>query len=822
MVLPVESCWPDLASDIVNHDVILVAPPGAGKSTYLPLKLLQLPVFAHCKIIMLQPRQVAVRSIAQYLAQQLGEPVGQTIGYRMRGESKVSNATRLEIVTEGLLTRMIQSDAELSGVGLIIFDEFHERNIHADFSLALSLEIQQGLRADLRLLIMSATLNADELLQFMPEAKMLQSEGRSYPVSTYYRPAPQKTNLVPHACTIVCEALSSHAGNILVFMTGAKDIQGLAASLQSKIESNVEIYPLYGDLSKQSQFDALADTKQGMRKIVIATNIAETSLTIDGISVVVDSGKEKSASFNFQRQMQVLKTINISKASSVQRAGRAGRLQAGHCYRLWSEETQQRLIEHRQAQIAVTDVTDLILEAIIWGSRIQDLPLLTKPSVAQIDYGYNLLVSLGAIDNNGVATRKGKAVAKLGCAPELANLLVSYASNSCSSVSLACVLVAIIEGKPIVEMRNTVFVSQHIEFLLSQPKHPLWRDARRWAQKLSIEFDSNSVKALIEKLPEMLAFAFPFQVARRRTSDGYQLSSGTGANLPYLLQEFGDSWLSIAKMTIVDGVNAIIRLAEPIDENAVLNLLSDRVTSETLSFWDEGKQKIVTRKRQYLGKILLLERSLKSISGENDGNLIIDAILKKGLNNLSWSKNVQQLINRVNLAHTTNSHLWPDFSNEWLTENIHTWLKPYLMGVATWQQLINLDWYNVFKSMLDWPAQKQLDLDFPTHLSFELKTSSEQPHRLTYSTEGGVSLEIKIQQIYGQQNTPSIAKNQIPVTLNLLSPANRSLHITQNLADFWTGSYKEVQKEMKGRYPKHFWPDEPATAKPTTRIKKFM
>jgi len=822
MLLPVQTCWPELAANIEKQDVILVAPPGAGKSTYLPLKLLQLPAFANRKIIMLQPRQVAVRSIAQYLAQQLGEPVGQTIGYRMRGESKVSQSTRLEIVTEGLLTRMIQSDAELSEVGLIIFDEFHERNIHADFSLALSLEIQQGLRTDLRLLIMSATLNAEELLQFIPDAKMLHSEGRSYPVSMHYRPLAKKANLVLHACEIVLEAASKHPGNILVFMTGAKDIQSLAAALKSSVDSHIEIFSLYGDLSKRSQLDALAETKQGTRKIVVATNIAETSLTIDGISVVVDSGKEKSASFNLQRQMPVLKTISISKASSVQRAGRAGRLQAGHCYRLWSEEIQQRLVEHQQPQIAVSDITDLILEAIIWGSRIEDLPLLTKPSNAQIEYSTNLLNSLGAIDKNGVGTKKGKEIARLGCQPGLANMLVSYAAGNQSSASLACIVVAIVEGKPIVEMRNSVFISQHIEFLLNQPKHPLWRDAQRWARKISITFDLKSVTTAIGKLPQMLAIAFPFQVARRRTSGGYQLSSGTGANLPYSLAEQGDPWLCVAKMTLANDVNAIIRLAEPIAEKMVLDVLCDEILSETLSFWDEGKQKIVAKKRRYLGKILLSEHSLKITNSEDNEKLLIEAILKKGLNNFTWSKNTQQLISRVNLAHSLNSELWPDFSNHWLTDNIHLWLKPYLVGVTNWQQLINLNWHDIFKSMLDWPAQKQLDNDFPTHLTLDMKTASEPPHRLTYSADGSVRLDIKIQQIYGQKITPSIAKNQIPVSLNLLSPANRSLHITQNLTDFWNGSYKEVQKEMKGRYPKHFWPDDPANARPTSRTKKFM
>lgn len=821
-MLPVESCWQDLASCIDKRDVVLVAPPGAGKSTYLPLKLLQLPAFAQQKIIMLQPRQVAVRSIAQYLAYQLGEPVGQTIGYQMRGESKRSKSTRLLIVTEGLLTRMIQSDAELTGVGLIIFDEFHERNIHSDFSLALSLEIQQVLRNDLRLLIMSATLNVDELLQFMPDAKTLQSEGRSYPISIFHRPMAPKANLVSHACMIVSEALSNHAGNILVFMTGAKDIQALASSLNPRVDSNVDIYPLYGDLSKQSQFEALADTKEGRRKIVIATNIAETSLTIDGISVVVDSGKEKSASFNFQRQLPLLKTTNISKASSVQRAGRAGRLQAGYCYRLWSEETQQRLVEHRQPQIAVSDVSDLILEAIIWGSHIEDLPLLTKPSIAQLAYGHNLLDSLGAIGKNGVATKKGKQIARLGCHPGLANLLVSYCSIEPSSASLACIVVAIVEGKPIVEMRNSVYISQHVEFLLSQPRHGLWRDAKRWATKISIEFDLKSIKKHIEKLPEMLAMAFPFQVAKRRTSGGYQLISGTGANFPYSLEDQGCSWLSIAKMTLGNEVNATIRLAEPMADKAVLEVLGDRISSKTVSFWDDNKQKIVARKRQYLGEIVLSESPLKTIASENNEKLLIDVILKKGLNNFEWPKSIQQLINRVNLANSLNSDLWPDFSVKWLTDNIHIWLKPYLVSVTTWQQLIKLDWHNIFKAMLDWNKQKQLDKDFPTHLSLDNKSATEQGCRLTYSTDGNVSLDIKIQQIYGQQNTPTIAQNRIAVTLNLLSPANRSLHITQNLADFWKGSYKEVQKEMKGRYPKHFWPDDPANAIPTYRTKKFM
>ncbi len=820
-MLPVETCWSELASSIDNQDVILVAPPGAGKSTYLPLKLLALPIFKDRKIIMLQPRQVAVRAIAQYLAQQLDEPVGRTIGYRMRGESKVSSATRLEIVTEGLLTRLIQTDPELNGIGLIIFDEFHERNIHADFSLALSLEIQQGFREDLRLLIMSATLNVAKLESFLPNAKRLESSGRSFPITLHYRPAERLSNLVQHACMVTLEALEKHQGNVLIFMSGAKDIQSLAALLKSRIVSEIALYPLYGDMSKEQQNKALAPTSIGQRKIVIATNIAETSLTIDGISVVVDSGKEKLASFHFSRNLPVLKTVNISKASSIQRAGRAGRINAGHCYRLWSEETQQRLVEHQPAQILVSEITGLLLEALLWGTRIDALPLLSQPSPAQIEHGYEVLQSIGAVSKDKELTVKGKEIANLGCHANLAKLLLDYSSIDSGCASLACVLVAILEGKPIVEMRASVVISQHVEYLLTHPYHPLWQDAKRWAKKISINIDFQQIRQQVHRSGELLAIGFPMKVAKKRGA-GYLLSSGTGAELPHYNSEKQWQWIAVAKMSLQKESDVLIRLAEPISETCVLTSLKKAQTSSLESFWDQSKQKIVTRKRQYLGKILLSDQPCQTIESETHQDILLEEIVKKGLEQVDFPESAQQLIYRVQLARSLDRDDWPDFSIAHLTNTLSEWLSSYLIGVTSWQQLLKINWLNVLKSMLQWEQQKKLEQYFPTHLKLNSTDPVEKGHKLKYTADGRVVLGVKIQQIYGLKDTPKIANNRKPVQINMLSPANRSLHITENLTEFWSGSYREVQKEMKGRYPKHFWPDDPASAIPTNRTKKFM
>ncbi|GAA6184848.1 ATP-dependent helicase HrpB [Aliiglaciecola sp. NS0011-25] len=820
-VLPVETCWPALEKYIEDQDVILVAPPGAGKSTYLPLKLLQHPKFADQKIIMLQPRQIAVTSIANYLSEQLNETVGHTIGYRMRGETKVSAHTRLEIVTEGLLTRMLQNDPELANVGLIIFDEFHERNIHSDFALALCLEVKQALRDDLRLLVMSATLDAAAVANLLPDAKQLESHGRSFPVTSHYRPRDKSTLLEQHVFKIIKEAVNSHDGDILVFLPGARQILATQQLCEQYFEQDIETYTLFGQLDKQKQRLAIRPAKQGMRKIVLATNIAETSLTIDGIKVVIDSGLENVASFNWQRRIEQLSSKQISKASATQRAGRAGRLTAGDCYRLWSKDTQQRLIAQRPAQILETDISGLYLDAKVWGSELSELPLLDTPSRSQLDYAKWVLSLLGAIDSSAKLTPHGRALNGFGCHPRLAGMLVDSQKGQPLQKALACLLVAMLEFRPISELRRETQLRQHLRFLLTQPSHPIWTQAKRWAKRLGCSCDSRSVSLEKGNLSELLSVAYPDQIGRLRDNGTYQLVNGTGAKY-FNSKDQGTSalskWIIVTKLTISDQADALIQMAEPIDEHLVFERFKHHFKRQSEYSWSHTLAKVVAREKQTFGAITLWEKQIEASDGLQCVQILIAQIKQQGLSFLPWKEKVWTFIYRVSLARKVEGEHWPDFSETSLLAELEEWLEPFLDGIVTGNKLQQLDWLTILKNRLTWEQQQQLDHHYP----LKMKDATGQDCKLVYSADEQVEMQVKMQHMYGYDGSPCVANGKVPITLTLLSPAGRALQKTQDLAGFWQGSYSQIQKEMKGRYPKHFWPDNPATAQATTRVKKYM
>lgn len=820
-MLPVETCWPELSKTINQQDVILVAPPGAGKSTFLPLKLLTLPIFAKQKIIMLQPRQIAVRSIAQYLAQQLGEPVGQTIGYRMRGDVQVSRNTRLEIVTEGLLTRFIQSDPELNNVGLVIFDEFHERNLHADFSLALCLDSQQALRSDLRLLIMSATLDVGPIASLIPAANVIESAGQSYPVTCHYFPTPSSKNLENHVFSVILEVISKHIGDVLVFLPGAREISQVASLCNAKLPSNVHVVPLFGALTKEKQSIAVKPSTAGQRKIVLATNIAETSLTIDGIKVVIDSGQEKVASFNWQRKLPQLISTQISKASAVQRAGRAGRVSTGDCYRLWSQEVQQRLVAQQIPAFLLVDVTDFYLEAKLWGSELEDLALLDKPKKAQLEYAQNTLTWLNALDGSDKLTARGRQLHGFGCHPRLANMLLDGKNTDDGTAQLACLTCALLEYKPIKEMTNTVWLSEHITFLLANPQHGVWHEAKRWAKKLHVSLDNRQIRSALKNIDKLLLAAFPDYVARARSAQSYQLVNGTGAKLPIsesLVNADQTSWLIVPKLTLQKQVDAIIRLAHPINEEQVLATFSSKVSQVQETSWSTSLRRVVSREITKFGAIIVESKTLPSPNKNASVEVIVSQIQQTGLSMLDWAEDGEQFLRRARLAKQVFRNEWPDFSETTLLEELNIWLAPFLVGITGLQQLQKLNWVQILSSRLSWQQQQQLNAEFPT----SLEVATGQLCKLSYRQDGTVELQAKIQQFYGWQATPCIANGKLPVSLTLLSPAGRPLQKTMDLASFWNTSYVEVKKEMKGRYPKHFWPDDPANAKATNKTRKHM
>lgn len=817
-MLPVEQCWTSLADCLVTKNAILVAPPGAGKSTYLPLKLLATEQFSQTRIIMLQPRQVAVRSIAQYLSAQLNQPVGGTVGYRMRGESKVSASTRLEIVTEGLLTRIIQTDPEMSDIGLVIFDEFHERNIHSDFSLALCLEVQQSLRPDLRLLVMSATLDEKTLLPYLPDAQLIESKGKSFALEYVYRPPAQPHLWLNHLVTTVIEAAQHYAGDILVFLPGAGEINKTQQQLMQRGLADIQIVSLYGDLSASRQQAALSPAPAGMRKIVLATNIAETSLTIDGIRIVVDSGLEKVASFDFARKLPDLSLQKISKASSVQRAGRAARQGEGVCFRLWSSETQSRLVEQKPAEILVSEISSLVLDALLWGSRLDDLALIETPSQAQQDYANSLLRNLQAVDKNGAITAKGRQLAGMGCAPRLANLLLHGAELGGQATALACLLVALLEGKQLKMPTLTVSITRHIDFLLDNPSHPLWTQAKRWGRRLACNLEPVKIRQGLDYLAELLIGSFFSHLALVRSQENYLLAGGTGAQLPKDSEFYGQRWLIIPQLTIQGQSDAKIRLAESISETGVLALCKDQIITQTSVIWDDDKQKVVSRQRQFLGEIVLSDQPVGEIDPQQCQSLLLEKIAQKGLTGLIKQEAALQFIHRVSMAKRFENSDWPNLTEGHLLSTLEQWLAPYLNRLTSWKQLEQLNWLEILTSLLSYEQSQRLNQNYPTHV----KVPTGRLAALSYQEDGSVLLSIRMQEMFGCKQSPAVANGKLPVQLNLLSPAMRLLQKTQDLEAFWQGSYQQIKKEMKGRYPKHYWPDDPAQAVATTKVKSKM
>jgi ATP-dependent helicase HrpB len=825
-LLPVEHILPALHQQLIVGDAIVVAPPGAGKSTCLPLSLLKLPVFKDKKIILLQPRRIAVRTIASYLANQLDESVGQTIGYRIKGEVKVSTNTRLEIVTEGILTRMLQNQPELPDVGLVIFDEFHERSVHADFSLALCIEVQQALREDLRLLVMSATLDVEALRDLLPEAKLLESQGKSYPVDIVYQGDNSSLHLFEKISRLVIQTFAKHKHDFLVFLPGAADINKAAQRLSQHFagENEVEVYKLFSELSKNEQQQALLPHPKGKRKIVLATNIAETSLTIEGIEVVIDSGVEKKAIFQLSRGITHLQSQKISQASATQRAGRAGRLTAGACYRLWSKEQQSRLPKQSTPEIMHSDMSSFILETAIWGSDVLALALLDYPSDAQLSQGFALLSQLELFDDDKQITAIGRKAHGLGCHPSLAVMLLKSAKMSPEHLSLACALAALIENKdPMGRTATGASLSARLHFVLQQKNHLIWQSIRQWHTKLACRL----LAWPIEDTAVLVGYAYPQWLAKKRKDERYQLVNGSGAVLYQDDALTTQNWLAIANMQTSDRQqdNAQVRYAESLTLLQLEQHFNYLIEKKERVHWDNKNQRIVSEIQKTLGKIVIHRQPIKRPSKQHVLTIWQDVIHDKGIAGIPFNEDVQQLIYRVQLAASFSSvpsfsafQAFPDFTEAGLLNSIDRWLTPYLMDTLTWQQFTQSNFLQQLLNELDFAQQQNLNKQLPKQLALP----SGRNAQLTYASGNSVVLSVRMTELYGLQQHPTVAQQQVPITVELLSPAGRPIQTTQDLPRFWQGSYKEVQKDMKGRYPRHYWPDDPANAQATTRTKKRM
>lgn len=806
-VLPIESVFSQLTDSLSSHpSVLLQAPPGAGKSTWLPLQLMLSGKFR--KIVMLEPRRLAARNIANFLAQQLGEQVGEQIGLRIKQEAKVSHRTRLEIVTEGVLTRMIQQDPELDGIDLLIFDEFHERSLQADTALALSLESQSALRDDLKILVMSATLDSERYQQFL-QCPLIRSEGRSYPVEEMYVPLRNEREWLAAIPNVIHKAIKEQSGSILVFLPGQKEINFVAQNL-GVLGDSIDVVSLFGEQNKQQQQAAIAPAPQGRRKVVLTTNVAETSLTIEGVRVVIDSGKKRAAVYNLNTGVSELKTQSISKASAVQRAGRAGRIEPGVVYRLGEKAQFDRRIAHDLPQIKTSDISALMLEAKVWGAEVSALPLLDQPSLSQQEQATQLLQMLEVLDANGKLTPLGAQIHSFGTEPRHAHMLLKAQQLEVDIpdiTALACALVSLWEqGK-----QHNPDVVIALSAMLSKPTSSFRQAYQHWCKRLKITIPA---ELPLSAVPLLIALAFPDRIAKRR-GQGFLMANGAGVKVNEQVWPVAE-YLAIVSLGGEKGMQVFSATPLHIEElNAYLPYL---ISEQTVCEFDEKQQKFIHEDRELLGQIILSSKpSRAEIDTQARTQAWLSLIAKQGLSLFKSYGECEQLLTRFELACKFYPDTFNDLSEHALTADL-TWLYPYLEQIKQFDALTKLALKDALMSCLEWSQQQALEQLLPVRI----QVPSGSNIKLTFQQEGPAKLSVRMQEVFGMLETPRLCEGRLPLLMELLSPAQRPLQLTQDLANFWGTSYKEVQKEMKGRYPKHFWPDDPANSPATNKVKSRM
>ncbi|EJG1618007.1 ATP-dependent helicase HrpB [Vibrio parahaemolyticus] len=816
--LPIEAVMPQLLTAVKHqHQVILKAAPGAGKSTYFPLQLIQNQVVTG-KVIMLEPRRLAARNIARYLAEQLGEQVGQRVGYRVRGETKVSASTQLEIVTEGVMTRMIQNDPELDGVDLLIFDEFHERSIHADTALALSLEVQEALRDDLKLVVMSATLDQEALQSLLPEACYIESEGRSFAVETRYAPLTANDHLPTVMAKNIESLMNKESGSLLAFLPGVAAIKQVQERL-SHLPDDVEVCPLYGQLSFTEQQKAISPAEKGKRKVVLATNIAETSLTIEGIRLVVDSGLERVARFDLKNGLTRLEQTRIAQSSAIQRAGRAGRIEEGICVRLYSESQLKQQPQVPQPEILHSDLASLVMELAFWGTTdIHELKWLDIPSAAALQQAKQLLFSLGLITEQGQLTAEGKQAHDLGVEPRAAAMLIKSQSHSDKMVNVALAAVALIEEPE----RNTTNIAHSLHRWLSG-SHPkkslLLKRAQSLAHKLDTTFSLREVDE--DVLPLVLSLAFPDRIAQQRTNQfgRFALANGHGAECRPDDMLGGCEYLVAIDLMRSHSNSSQIHLACELDVNILQTTFDSLFSTEEVVDWDEKKGRLVAEKQRKLGQLVIERVSLPNPGKEKMTQALLTYVRRQGLSSLNWTPAAESLLERIRCAvDWLPEQAWPMFDEVSLLDSLDEWLEPYMTSVASVKDLSKINLVEALNARLGWPLNQHLDEWLPEH--YQLPTGTKK--RIRYQHGHEPVLSVRMQEVFGESTSPTVALGRKRLVLELLSPAQRPLQVTSDLAAFWNGSYKDVQKEMKGRYPKHVWPDDPANHVATTKTKRQL
>ncbi|NQX89115.1 MAG: ATP-dependent helicase HrpB [Halioglobus sp.] len=841
--LPVHDILDALKCSLRDRDeAVLQAPPGAGKTTLVPLALLDQPWLEGQRVLLLEPRRLAARAAAHRMAQLLGEEVGQTVGYRIRMDSCVGENTRVEVVTEGILTHRLQRDPGLDDIGLVIFDEIHERNLDSDLCLALCLQGRVQFREGrpLKLLAMSATLDSNALSALMGDAPVLTSEGRQFPVETTYgEPSPLRSAALEPLVDAVMDAVRQHTGSILVFLPGKREIVGVARRLSDVLrepgDAPVKVFPLYGGLSLAQQQEAVMPVVPGHRKIVLATNVAETSLTIEGISVVVDSGLVREPVFDSKTGMTRLTTRRISRASADQREGRAGRQAAGFCYRMWSEEQHAQLMAQPIPEIQQADLAPLVLQLLSWGvDDPEDLRWLDAPARPPFEQAVAVLERCGAAFSNSDGkfqlTPHGVRLAQIPLHPRLAHMLLVGCDVDANET--ACLVAAILsERNPLSDCGADI--AQTVAVLMGDSRCPaahqgwfrrIWEQARRFAgmaggvhkaRKFSITVDQGDLMGVL------IASAYPDRIARREPNGScYHLSNGRQAALPVGDSLEGTEWLAVADIggKVGEAVDRIY-CASALDPRNFIEVLSPLVQEIEHVEWDTRKDRFIAEKRRLIGSICLSVESMDEIPEAARSDALLGVIRKRGLQILPWSENLQQWRARINLLHSLvtedDSNPWPDLSDEGLLASLEDWLLPHLGGVMRIEDFQHLDMKSILRALLPWP----LPLDLERMAPERWVVPSGSNVRIDYSQNPPV-LAVKLQEMFGCEDTPSIAQGRVQLMIHLLSPNQQQLQVTQDLSGFWRSGYQDVKKEMKGRYPKHPWPDDPLQAMATRLTKK--
>jgi ATP-dependent RNA helicase HrpB len=815
--LPIDPALPELTSALrAAHAAVLVAPPGAGKTTRVPLVLAAEPWAAGKKLIVLEPRRLAARAAAARMAATLDEAVGASVGYRVRFGSKVSAATRIEVVTEGVFTRLILDDPSLAGIAAVIFDEFHERSLDADFGLALARDVQQGLRAELKLLVMSATLDGARIGKLLDDAPVIESAGRAFAVETRYLGRDPRTPIERQVADAAMRALRAEAGSLLVFLPGAAEIRRVETQLREHVRDQaVDIVPLYGALDAEVQDRAIAPPPPGRRKVVLATSIAETSLTIEGVRVVIDCGLARVPRYEPDVGLTRLETVRVSRASAEQRRGRAGRTAPGVCYRLWDEPQTAALEPANRPEILAADLTGFVLDLAHWGvADPASLAFLDPPPAPALAQAKALLGELGAIDRAGRITEEGRALRELPLPPRLARMVVDAATVGAAELAAEIAVVLTERGLG----GNEVDLGHRREALRGD-RSPRAREARamakRWAQIARRDRRSGEGRGDEPSVGALLALAYPDRVAKNRgAGGGFQLANGRGVNIDPASPLARAPFLAVAEIAGSAAQGRIV-LAAPLALAEIEAQFSDRIEGREEIAFDEASASLRARRLRRLGALALSEQPIAIVPDAASARMLAHGIVRLGVERLPWTTALRQWRDRVMFLRRTQGEEWPDLSDDALAASAGDWLAAALPGKTALSEFTSGEFAQALQAFLPWALRRRLDAEAPSH--FGAPSGSAVP--IDYAAPEGPRLAIRLQELFGLDRHPTVAAGRVPLVLELLSPAHRPVQVTRDLPGFWRGSYGAVRAEMRGRYPRHPWPDDPLAAMPTRRAK---